>query len=85
MKTKSSRFSQFVLVSAMLVLLACNLLQAPQQPIETAAAPGLESEGLGRPRSRHGCAARCRGTPRRGQWSTMTIGSSASEPSICAL
>jgi hypothetical protein len=42
MITKVSRSHHFVLVSSVLVLLACNLLQMPQQPVETAAVSGPE-------------------------------------------
>lgn len=39
MITKVSRSHHFVLVSSVLVLLACNLLQMPQTPLETEAGP----------------------------------------------
>jgi hypothetical protein len=42
MTTRVFRFQYFVLSVSVLVLLSCNLLQMPQQPVETAAVSGPE-------------------------------------------
>src|SRR5690606_38770649 len=62
-------------------------------PVRQRAAAGVESARLGRARTRHRDGQRCRGAPSRDRTgltgrgqrrSTMTIGSSAADPSICA-